>query len=161
MPGWIKPGPRSYIATLQSSWRCSAVAIRGAPNMVLMAVGKARIIRSWQHRRPATAGTRLFRFYCSPPRFLKHKSRHPRTLLFCWGPGRKRRGKEEKKRVHLSRNHLQLKNKIAMRCRLRWSTPRWPNQANPAYPRMPREPRRSPGPRLRNVIRCATSKSSS
>lgn len=61
-----RPGPRSYIATLQLALQRSGDKKRakhGAGDG-----GHARIIRLWKHRRPATAGTRLFRLL-QPPGF--------------------------------------------------------------------------------------------
>lgn len=58
-----EPEPRSYIATLQLALQRSGDKKR--PKHGADGGGHARIIRFWQHRRPATAGTRLFRLFSS------------------------------------------------------------------------------------------------
>lgn len=115
---WIQNLNLAAILRLYS-WRYSAVAIRSAPNMVLMAVGMQGSSVSGNtvvqlQQEPVCS---VYFLLLQPPGFLKHKISPPRTLLFIGGER-----VVKKKKGCIQVKSFTAENKIAMRCRLRWST---------------------------------------
>lgn len=175
-PGWERPGSRTwtawssqlqYIATLQLALQRSGDN-KALKHGWLMAVGMQGSSVSGDtvvqlQQEPVRS---VWLFCCSLWGFWNIKPSPPKDPPFCWG--RKGVWKKKKKgciylagKVHVS--NIVESWKVKLRCDADCDAPfsDGPIEPIPQYPRMPREPRRSPGPRLRNMIRCATSKSSS